>query len=229
MRRHFYRKDGASPRSSFTGPAAEEREARAAKAAKGRTRQRSGEGLEQYLTFTHHLYAARREAKVAKQYPAVRGPMNDLYYAGPGECDYIGWVHLPSDRLARPVAFDAKSCVHASFTLPRDPKDRRTIEHQIDFLLDFAKGPGALAFLLVVDLPLGCGWYLFPEHLHTLRREEKVALRTLPRRKTMPPEPIVHHVPHFPLGTVAQMARGAPHVDWRAGLDLVVPPLIAAP
>lgn len=184
--------------------------------AQGKTAKRAGASLEHHLSVAHQHYHAQRVGVISKLHPEVRGNPRDshgLYYAGPGDCDYVGWI---ANRVGSPVpvAFDAKHTSAASMEMPSRPAAARTLTHQIGHLLAFAHAPEARAFLLVVDDDLGRAWFLCAPALKRLLAGERVLLRAKVRGST----DLVHYHPSFALSTVPEMGAGAPWVDWRRGL-----------
>jgi hypothetical protein len=157
---------------------------------------------------THEMYAARDLACMAHLHPETRGPRDRLFRSKPGECDYMGWWQTPNGP--RPLAFDLKSSSCATLRLPTLPSARKSWQHQLKFLIRYGSVPGAYAAFFVVDRELGFGWLLFPARLKILLDDGEVPVRT----KVRGTGTIVHHLPHFTLATVEDLARNRPLLDW---------------
>ncbi len=212
MRQVNYRKTSGTPSARFTAAGEQEALKKLTNSARGAAGKRSGDTLERRLNEGHAIYANRQHAIVSKMNPSVVGPHDGLKFAGKNDCDYIGWVALQDE--VQPVAFDVKSYSGAQFSLPTIEKNRRTMLHQIDYLLRFGSRRNALAFLLVVDREIEMSWLIMPTELRVLKEEGYITLRS--RRSAS--APFTHYQPEFNCSTVLQMAQGAPYIDWRAAL-----------
>lgn len=182
--------------------------------AQGRKAVKSGRSFEVLLSQTHATYRHLGVGCVAKLHPETAGPPNARRFVGPGAVDCMGVVRRldnPNDQEA--VAFDTKSTKNcATWTLDTRPKAREVEQRQLRFLLDFARS-GGLAFLLIYDAGLEVAFLIREDGIRELHDTGAVPLRAKQRDGTF-----TTRWNTVRLATAAEIARGAPPLDYRPEL-----------
>ena len=112
-------------------------------AGNGKRRAQAGRWWEDRLALVHQRYEAQNQAVIAYAPARVTPIRRDGRIVSVkmerGTVDYVGRV---GDR---PIAFDCKGCVGASWKLDNDAA------HQLTFLRRFGRAPDAIAFFLIAD------------------------------------------------------------------------------
>lgn len=186
-------------------------DARLTAAATGKRRRDSGNRIEAMLERTHQTYLLTGRAMIVHHHPPVTGVPGALRFSGAGHVDYSGLIRTPGH--GRMMAIDAKgitgqSSLSVRKVMPISHKnhkaslrERERLIRQAQLLVDFAHF-GALTAFLCVDTERERAWLM--TEVGRIARGEDVPIRSRDRDLW----------PAVPFATVAEIAQGAPQIDY---------------
>lgn len=181
--------------------------------ARASTRKRSGDTTEKHFARTHEMYRRHGLAIIVKLHPPVVGAPGALQFSGSGHIDYMGVLSHASGHRGRLIAFDAKGCTGDSAlkvptVLPLTHKRHKASVRERKRLMDQGallaslRDAGAFAAFLCVDRDREQCWIV--TDVARIALGESVPFRVRDRDL----------FPSVPFSTPAQLAQGAPAIDY---------------